>query len=85
MTTNRTFENCWKFSYVCTNHGDIVFEHRRMDNKWISEKRDRYGNRLGVSIRTNEQMRPIWNHVQCVANCDFYSMSDNSTFSPYSI
>lgn len=81
----RTFQNCFKFRYVCTNHFGIVFEHRRIDGgKWSSEKRDRYGNRMGTSIRTDAEMQPIFNHMQFVAECDYYSMSSNSDFSCYS-
>jgi predicted restriction endonuclease len=85
MSTLRTFENCWKFSYVSTNHNDLVFEHVRRDDKWVTEKRDRYGNRLGVSIRSDAEMRPIFNHMHYVAQCEFYSMSQLSDFSVYSI
>ena len=85
MSTPRTFENCWKFSYVSTNHDNLVFEHKRQDGKWVTEKRDRYGNRLGVSIRSEIEMRPIFNHMQCVAQCEFYSMSQLSDFSVYSV
>jgi hypothetical protein len=81
--TTRTFENCFKFRYTCTNHHGIVFEHRRMDGKWISEKRDRYGNRMGTSIRTDAQMQPIFNHMQCVAECDYYSRLSTADLSCY--
>ena len=83
--SSRSFENCFKFSYVCTNHNNIVFEHRRLDNVWFCEKRDRHGNTLGSMIRTNEQMRPIFNHMQCVAECDFLSLSTNADFSVHSV
>lgn len=71
--TIKSFRNCCKFVYTCTNYNNIVYEHRRMDGKWLSEKRDRYGNRLGVSIRTDVEMEPIFNHMRCVSECEFYS------------
>lgn len=84
-TTTKTFDNCYKFRYVCTNHNNIVFEHRRMDDHWISEKRDRYGNRIKYEIRTNDQMRPIFNHMFCVAECDYYTLATNADFSVHSV
>ena len=83
MSTARTFENCWRFSYLSDNWG-VFFEHRRNGEKWISEKRDRYGNTLGRSVRTDSEMRHIFNHMQCVAECDFYRLSTAADFSPYS-
>ena len=82
---NKTFENCWKFTYRCTNHDNIVFEHKRMGDAWWSEKRDRYGNHMGSVVRTNDQMRPIFNHMQCVSECEYRSLSTNADFSVYSI
>lgn len=81
----RTFENCFKFRYVCTNHNNKVFEHRRVGDVWFSELRDRYGNVLKKATRTNDDMRHIFNHMQCVAECDYYSMSTNADFSVHSV
>jgi len=81
----KTFETCWKFTYRCTNHDNIVFEHRRMGGTWFSEKRDRCGNRMGCTVRTDDQMRPIFNHMQCVAECEYRTLSTNADFSVYSI
>ena len=72
----QSFHNCRKFRYTCTNWDNIVYEHRRLENgKWISEKHDKYGNRMGVSIRTDQEMQPIFNHVRYISDCDFYPLS----------
>lgn len=85
MTNTKTFRNCQKFTYVCTNWDNIVYEHHRIDNgKWFSEKRDRYGNRIETSIRTDQELEPIFNHVRSFSECNFYSLSSLSDFSPYS-
>lgn len=82
----RSFRNCYRFQYTATNHDNMVLEHTRTDsNKWLSEKRDRYGDILGRSIRTDAEMQHIYNHMQCVAECSYYSLSSNSDFSPYSV
>ena len=69
----RTFDSCYRFSTISTNYDNAVVTHTRdtfNTGKWRSVIADRYGNRISSSTRTDAEMRPIFNHVQLVAECE---------------
>ena len=77
----RTFENCWQFRYVATNHGNLWFCHTRNtfgdspDTAWVTEARSQDGRQSRKTYRSSEEMRFIWNHMHCVAECEYYGLS----------
>ena len=84
---NRTFENCFRFSTISTNHNNAVITHTRdtfNTGSWRSVIADRYGNRISCSIRSDAEMQPIFNHMQLVAECEYVSLATNADYSPYS-
>jgi hypothetical protein len=83
----RTFENCYRFATVSTNYDNAVITHTRdtfNTGKWRSDIADRYGNHISTSTRTDAEMRPIFNHVQLVAECQYTTLATNADYSPYS-
>jgi hypothetical protein len=84
---SRTFENCYRFRTISTNHDNAVITHTRdtfNTGKWRSVIADRYGNHIATSIRTDAEMRLIFNHVQLVAECEYFTLATNADYSPYS-
>ena len=84
---SRTFESCYRFRTISTNHDNAVITHTRdtfSTGKWRSIITDRYGNRISSSTRTDAEMRPILNNVQLVAACEYVTLATNADYSPYS-
>ena len=74
LPMSRTFDSCYRFRTISTNHNNAVITHTRdtfNTGKWRSVIADRYGNRISTSIRTDAEMRLIFNHMQLVAECDY--------------
>ena len=83
----RTFDSCYRFRTISTNYDNAVITHTRdtfTTGKWRSVIADRYGNRISTSIRTDAEMRLIFNHMQLVAECDYITLATNADYSPHS-
>lgn len=83
----RTFDSCYRFRTISTNYDNAVVTHTRdtfNTGKWRSVIADRYGNRISSSTRTDAEMRPIFNHVQLVAECEYITLATNADYSPHS-
>ena len=83
----RTFDSCYRFRTISTNYDNAVVTHTRdtfNSDKWRSVIADRYGNRISSSIRSDAEMRLIFNHMQLVAECDYITLATNADYSPHS-
>jgi hypothetical protein len=75
----RTFENCWCFAYMATNHQQAWVKHLRNtfagqpDKAWRTVIRSQDGTLIRESYRSSEEMRHIFGHMQLVAECSYYS------------
>ena len=83
----RTFDSCYRFRTISTNDNKAVITHTRdtfNTGKWRSVIADRYGNHISTSIRSDAEMRLVFNHMQLVAECYYITLATNAYYSPYS-